>query len=101
MKNLIDNIGLCRRAGKLTLGFDSVKDEIIGQTACVVLVARDVSEKTVKEIEFWANKHNIEVAVLPLEMEQMQHLFKRRVGVAAITDSGFAGLIKKSIASCT
>lgn len=50
-------LGMARRAGRLTTGFDAVAALTAGGTAAVVLVAADLSEKTEKELRFAARNH--------------------------------------------
>ena len=50
---------ICRKAGKVIPGFDSVKECLEQHTAKVVLISADLSPKTAKEVEeyskvFWS-----------------------------------------------
>ena len=38
-------LGLCRRAGRLVLGFDITAEAIAKKTACLVLLAKDASPR--------------------------------------------------------
>lgn len=100
MNNLLNNFGLCRKAGKLALGFDSVKQEIIDNKAQLVVLTHDVSNKTKKEMKFWTDKYNVETLDISLNMEETQQLFHKKVGVLAVLDEGFAKLIKRTAENC-
>lgn len=45
-------LGMCRRAGRLTTGFDAVTALAAEGRAALILAASDVSEKTGKELRF-------------------------------------------------
>ena len=45
-------LGLSRRAGHMTCGFDAVADLLRGGRAVLVLLASDLSPKTEKELRF-------------------------------------------------
>jgi ribosomal protein L30E len=84
---------MARRAGKLTLGFDAAKDTITNKTATLILLATDVSEKTAKEIRYFAEKGNVKVEKIDITTEDTAHLFSKNYGVMSLTDSGFAKAI--------
>ena len=79
---------MCRRAGKLLLGFDAVKEAAQGKTAKLILLASDVSEKTEKEIRFYAGA--APVRKLPLDMDMLKCFFRKRTGVFGVCEDGFA-----------
>lgn len=88
---------LCRRAGKLIIGFDAAVDEIRKKTVGGVVLASDVSPKTEKEIEFHARQNNIEVIKAAFSMEDAKRAVGKRAGVFFVTDEGLFGSIKKHI----
>ena len=49
---LQSTISLCRRAGKLQMGFDQVKDAVSTGEVKAVFVAADLSDKSKKEVCF-------------------------------------------------
>lgn len=84
---------MCRKAGKLLLGFDAVKEAAVrGQIACVLLAA-DVSPKTEKEVHFFAGE--IPVRTLPYAMDALKAFFRKRTAVYGVCDAGFAGALQK------
>ena len=82
-------LGLCRRAGAVTPGFDAAMEKVKGGAAVLVLVAQDCSPKTKKEAEFFCKEH-VPVMTLPLSMDDMVHIFRKRVAVLAVLDTNFA-----------
>lgn len=95
MSKLFGILGIARRAGKLSAGFDLCISEIKEGKAKLVLVASDISDKSFKNISFEAEK--AEIKALRIE-ENMQDLGKAcgiKAGIVAITDEGFAGKIEE------
>lgn len=80
---------MCRKAGKLLLGFDAVKDAARQGQAALVLLAADVSPKTEKEIRFYAG--DVPVRMLPFQMDALKVFFRKRTAVYGVCDAGFAG----------
>ena len=81
---------ICRKAGKLVMGFDPAKEEIIAGRAEGIFVAKDISPKTKKEIEFFCEKQNVPVCEIEFKMEDIAHAVGRKAGVLAVCDKGFA-----------
>ncbi|MCL2076920.1 MAG: ribosomal L7Ae/L30e/S12e/Gadd45 family protein [Oscillospiraceae bacterium] len=98
MKNVLNNISLCRKAGALIIGFDAVIEAAEKGKAKGVLTTRDLSEKTLKEINFYAEKFKTEICVLPEEitMSQIKKITGKQAGVMAVTDDGLLRVIINS-----
>lgn len=90
MEKLISVLTLSKKAKKLIMGFDVVKEAVLNQTARLVLLSDDVSPKTKKEAEFLCGKQQLALAVIPLKMDEIWYLLGKKSGVLAITDTGFA-----------
>ena len=73
MDKLLSLLGLARRAGKIEPGFDAAVSAARGHKAALLLAARDISEKTLKNLRYEGD----------------------RAGVLAITDKGFAKAVKE------
>ncbi len=87
-------IGMARRAGRLTTGFDAVREQLAAGKAAFVLLAADLSAKTEKELLFGLKQVNMGRA--PFGKEEMARAlgFSRPVGVASTDDEGFAAAMK-------
>lgn len=81
-------LGMCRRCGKLTVGFDAVV-ALCDTASPLVLLAADASDRTVKEVRFRAAKHP--VCRLPFDKDVLAHSIgsSKPVAVAAVCDDGF------------
>ena len=93
------SLGLCRKAGKLLLGFDTVIEAIQKGEAVLVLLAKDCSERTVRGVKTAADENGCETAALPLTMDERSFAVAKRAGVLAVCDSGFAKKFKTLIDS--
>lgn len=93
-RKLAGLIGMARRAGRLTIGFDAVREQLEAGKAAFVLLAADLSAKTEKELLFGLKQ--VKAGRGPLGKEEMAHALGslRPVGVIATDDEGFATAMK-------
>ncbi len=93
------NLGLARRAGKICMGTESVRDSIKCGSAVQVFIARDVSENTKKEISDSAIYYNTPCTVIPYTMSEISESLGKTslVSAVALTDIGFKNLILKNL----
>lgn len=89
-------LGMARRGGRLTTGFDAVTALIAAGRDIMVLLAADLSEKTEKELRFAARDRAYEIIRLPLGKEEVGRSlgFDKPVGVLALEDKGFAATVR-------
>ena len=85
----INLLTICRRAGKVVMGFDSVKESVLTGKAYSVCVAMDISPKTLKETEFICNRDNIPVLKIDATMDELWGALGKKVGILGICDKGF------------
>ena len=52
-EKLLNMLSLCRKAGKLSMGFDSAKEALVRKASRLCLLAADCSPKTAKEVRFF------------------------------------------------
>ena len=99
MDKVLSTIGLCRRAGKLVIGFDAVVQELDSPKtkAAGLVLAADISPKTEKEIRFAAEKHGKEVLKAEFTMDEANDAIGKRVGIFLILDAGLFGSVKNNI----
>ena len=94
MENRILSIlGLVRRAGKLSFGFDSVKDAIKCGHASLVVLAADLSQGSQDEMRFLAERRGVPTVQIGLTMEAIAPAIGRKgmIGILSVNDKGFAG----------
>ncbi len=90
---LLSLLGMCRRAGKLTIGYEKTLETIQKHKCKVALVAADTAPRTEKELRFHA-KEQIPVIRIAQAKEELSHAIGTPAGVVGITDEGFANQAK-------
>ncbi len=90
MEKLAAALSLSKKAGKLVLGFDVVKEAVQNKKAALVLLSEDISPKTRKEVAFLCGKYSVCLAELPFKLDEIWYLIGKRAGVIAVTDKGLS-----------
>ncbi|MCL2020220.1 MAG: ribosomal L7Ae/L30e/S12e/Gadd45 family protein [Oscillospiraceae bacterium] len=93
MKNFLQNLGLCRKAGVLEIGFDATIESVKKGKAVGVLIACDISAKTLKEVTFHAEKFKVEIFPVHADMQMIKSILGKPAGVIAVTDRGLLQLM--------
>lgn len=83
-------LGLAKKAGKISFGFDAVCECLLKEETKIILVSSDLSPKTVKEVEKKADERQIKVLTLPLSMDEIDYAIGKRTGIISVNDAGFA-----------
>lgn len=91
-------MGLCRRAGKMSLGNDVVKDSIANGDARIIIITQDISEHTLKGILSTADRFNKKVYKINATKDELSTAIGKYSAVISVNDSGFA---KKLVALIT
>lgn len=87
--SLLGLLGICRKAGKLKLGFDSTAASL-GRDAKALLFTSDISPKTKERIIKKAFGLPIATLCMDETSDDLHHAIGKRVAVMAITDKGLA-----------
>ncbi len=90
---LLSLLGMARRAGKLSTGFESVKESALKRKSRLIICSFDLSPKTFKELSFAADGKNCERSVL--SMEEISNAVGTKTGCVSLNDQGFADAVKK------
>ncbi len=84
-------LGFAAKAGRLSYGLETCKASIKDKKAFLVITAKDVSDKTRKEAEFFAGKANIRnITLTDIDIFTLSNAVGRKCGVIAVNDGGFA-----------
>ena len=94
---LAGTLTLCRRAGRLALGYDQVKESVQKTNACLILLAQDISPGTAERVRSFALKGKVPLRETGLSMEELEQLLGKRAGVIAVNDPGFAASLLKKL----
>ena len=89
MSEITAMLGLCKKAGRLSAGFEAAKASIMEKSAKVVFAASDLSAKTYKELCFYA-KGQIPVRRLAEDIDEISGSIGQRAGCVSVNDEGFA-----------
>lgn len=89
----LSTLGLMRKVGCLVFGFDAVGREITSTSSDIagILITRDLSVKTRKELEFLRDKHkrDIKIVELDIDMDETEKILGKRTGIIAVMEEGF------------
>lgn len=91
MRNqVLSLLGIARRAGRLSLGHDVTEEALKKREAKLILLARDVSERTAVHIQKAAQQAGVPCIALTDAMEEIGGALGKKAGVIAVNDQGFA-----------
>lgn len=90
-------LGICAKAGDLVSGTDVTIETVEKKKAKVVIVAKDCSEKTIKNMKFICEKNNVPIYVFGNIEEISKAIGKSNRGIIAIKNENFGKEIIKRI----
>ncbi len=88
-------LGFCSKAGRMSYGMDATVASIKKGTAKLVVIAFDVSPKSVKEITFNTQGRLKIITLNDCDMQTLSHAIGRKCGILSVNDSGFAEAVEK------
>ena len=92
-EQLMRFLGLCRRAGRLIWGADSVNKAIRERKALLVLCTADLSANSARDIAYAAQQAGVPLCTLNGAKEELGFAIGKVCGVICVTDKGFADKI--------
>ena len=92
-------LGFCRKPGTLVFGTEKVTELIKKGSPCLVMLSKDISPKTEKELRYQANGKNVAFIRLQFDRETVGHATNTTAGVLATVDEGFAKAFKLETAN--
>ena len=95
----LNSLGICKRAGKLVFGFETVKTAMQSGYAVLIFTAADLSEKTKKGMRFLSSQMQIEFVETGYDMDSLGSSIGRKTGIIAVTDEGLAAMVKNKLVS--
>ena len=87
---LLNFLGLCKRAGRLISGAETVTNTVREGKAKLVLYACDVSGNSLKGVVRAAEDRGVPVRELPRTKEELSFALGKHCGIVCTTDDGFA-----------
>ena len=94
---ILQFLGLCKRAGRLVSGADTVGKTVREGRARLVLYAADVSDNSLKKVIAAAEEHEIPVHRLTCGKDELGFALGKHCGIICVTDSGFAEKILRML----
>lgn len=83
-------LGIVKKAGKISYGYDSVKESLKKGNPKLILFASDLSQNSKREIKLLANERNIKVLESDIRMAEFEVYLRKKTGIICINDIGFA-----------
>ncbi len=94
-KKLLSLLGMARRAGRLSMGFDAASDSMKKGQSKLLVLAGDISQRTKNSIIAAARQTGTPAAFTGCTMDEIgSALGKGQTGIVSINDSGFAASVK-------
>lgn len=87
---ILSLLGLCRRAGKLTIGNDAVIENILSGDAKLVLMAKDISKNTLKGVLSALRQNEIKYYTINRSKDELGSAVGKYCAVLSVNDKGFA-----------
>ena len=87
---LLNFLGICKRAGKLLSGAETVTKAVNEGKAQLVLYAADVSENSLKGVLRAADANHVTAKRIPQSKEELSFALGKHCGIVCTTDPGFA-----------
>lgn len=99
MADILGLLGLCRRAGQLTIGDEAVLELCRAGRAKLLLLSADAGESTAKRARRMSEQAKIPLLRLDVGRERLGAALGRGMcAVCAVSDAGFAAAAAKKLA---
>ncbi len=85
-------LGFASKSGNLSFGADSVKEALKRNKAKLVIIAKDISDKSRKEIKFFTK--DAPVMEADYDIEAISHAIGKKAGIISVNEIGFANAIR-------
>ena len=87
---ILSLLGICRRAGKLTIGADPAVEAVTKHKARLVIFANDFSKGSLKPVLLAAHENSVKTLELNRSKNEISAAVGKLCGVMAVEDKGFA-----------
>ncbi len=96
MNKILFALSLAKKAGKMVCGFDRVKTAVMKGEGYIVVLSKDLSDKTVKRVNYFC-EDIADVYITDLTQYDISRIAGRLTGVVTVTDENLAKLLEKSL----
>lgn len=90
-------LGICAKAGDIVSGTDITIENVEKKKAKLVIVAKDCSEKTIKNMKFICEKNKVPIHIFGKIEDLSKSIGKSNRGVIGIKNENLANEIAKKI----
>jgi len=97
MNKMYSMLGIARKGGKISIGFDVTCEQVKKNKSVLVVIAVDASEKTKKNIQYECDKYNCRYIEYGERELIGQCLGKKIVSVLSINDENIATYLLNNI----
>lgn len=88
---ILSLMGFAAKAGKLAFGFDKSAQSLKEKKSFLIVTAEDISQKSLKEIKFFADKSGVKhITLNGVDIFTLSNAVGRKCGVISVNDKGFA-----------
>jgi ribosomal protein L7Ae-like RNA K-turn-binding protein len=81
-------LGLCRKAGKLSIGHDESKSSVKNGKASICILASDSSDRLKEEFKALCEENKATVIEVPFSIEQFAFIIGSKAAVITVNDDG-------------
>ena len=97
MHKIYSFLGIARKGGNVSIGFDSTKISIEKNKSFLVIIALDASDKTKKNIKFICDKYNCKYIEFGEKELLGKSLGRKVVSVLSITDKNISSYLINNV----
>ncbi|MBQ8203539.1 MAG: hypothetical protein IJZ75_04590 [Clostridia bacterium] len=91
---LLTLLGFASKSGNLSYGLGASKASVMAGKSKLLIVCSDISEKSLKEVNFHGEKYNVKVKVLQnTDTFTVTNAVGRKCGILSVNNSSFADAI--------
>lgn len=83
-------MGIAMKAGKIKFGYDTVNDSVLKKQAKLIILALDLSPRSIMKIENIAKDNGVNILDINISMNEINSAIGRKTGIVCINDEGFA-----------
>lgn len=97
MNKIYSMLGIAKKGGKISIGFDAACLDIKHKKSILVIIAVDASEKTKENIQFLCKKHDIEYVEYGKKEILGRSIGRKVVSVMSINDKNIASYLLNNL----
>ena len=90
-------LGIASKAGKVISGTDIILEKLSRKKVKLVIIAKDASEKTIKNMKYYCDKEDVEIIIYGNISENSKAIGKNNRATIGVIDKNLAEAIKKLI----